>query len=78
MKIIGLLRNLSEVRKKSPAAIDAAGKGLERKPGFGRYGPIGRNLVTKKSIGSALVNIPPHPVGKKALMKGVPAQPYKP
>jgi hypothetical protein len=73
MKIIGLLRDLSEARKQSKAAKVASGQGLERKAGWGNYGPTGTNLITKRSMQGQLVNVPPHPVGKKSLLKGVPA-----
>lgn len=59
--------------KKSQAAQDAEKLGLERKPGFGNYGPKGQDVVTHRSVQGKLVGVKDEPV--KATTQ---AQPEKP
>lgn len=72
MKIVGLLRDLSEVRRKSLPSKMAAGRGLEKKPGWGAYGPKGTNIVTHRVRNGVLQQVPLHQTGHKPLLKGRP------
>ena len=70
-----ILKGIAEQRKVSMTSRIAKGKGLQRKPGFGNYGPKGSNLITTRSAQGQLKNVPLHPIGTPSIMKGVYALP---
>lgn len=55
-RLLELVREIinEELELESQASDDAKRQGLERKPGFGNYGPPGKDLVTHVSRGGKL------------------------
>lgn len=62
-----ILQGILQERRMTAAAHQANSVGLEKKPGFGNWGPVGRNLVTRRTIKGHLKSVTPHRIGKKAL-----------
>lgn len=72
-----VLRNIKEERQQTTSAKYAEARGLEKKPGFGNYGPKGTNIITHRSMGGKLKRVHLHRLGKKPLMTGKPVPPLQ-
>lgn len=66
---------------KNPTANSAEAMALEKKPGFGNYGPAGQNLITHRSMKRknpfSINPVTPHRIGQKPAVKS-PIKPVKP
>lgn len=67
-----LLTQIVEDRKKNLRGILALKTGLERKPGYGNYGPPAQPYVTHRSIKGNLKPVIPHRLGQDAKLTGMP------
>lgn len=70
-----VLKGIKEERQQSMSAQLAHARGLEKKPGFGNYGPKGSSIITHRSMGGKLKRVHLHRLGKKPLMTGKPVPP---
>ena len=59
----------------TPTANSAEAMALEKKPGFGNWGPKGQNLITHRTIkrknSRTVLPVTPHRIGQKPVVKGV-------
>jgi hypothetical protein len=77
--MISLRELLSQVikRKKleSPTANSAQQMGLEKKPGFGNWGPEGEPFITHRTLSrrntSTVLPVTPHRIGQKSVLKSL-------
>jgi len=67
-----LLQQIIEDRTTSPQGILAKRSGLQRKKGFGNYGPAGQPYITHRSLRGQLKPVTPHRIGQKAPFSGKP------
>lgn len=56
----------------TPTSNSAEAMGLEKKPGFGAWGPAGQNLVTHRTLRkknrSSVLPVVPHRIGQKPVV----------
>lgn len=67
-----ILTQIVEDRKKNLQGILALRTGLEKKPGFGNYGPPTSPYITHRSIRRNLKPVIPHRIGQPAKLTGLP------
>lgn len=67
-----ILQQIIEDRTKSQSGILAVRTGLERKKGFGNYGPAGQPYITHRSLRGQFKPVSPHRIGQKAQLTGKP------
>ena len=72
-----VLRQIKEDRKQTMSAKYAEGRGLEKKPGYGNYGPLGSSIITHRTMKGKLKRVHLHRLGKKPLMVGKPMPPLQ-
>lgn len=78
MMVRKILAKIAEERKQAMTAKMAKGKGLERKGGYGNYGPVGQDIVTHRAMDGEIKNVPLHQVGYEPMMRGEPMPPLQP
>ena len=67
-----LLTQLIEGRKKNMQGILAMRTGVEKKPGFGNYGPASGPYITHRSLRGNLKPVIPHRIGQEPKLTGLP------
>jgi hypothetical protein len=74
--IMTLRELLEKITEQRLTGILAKKSGLQRKPGYGNYGPTGP-YITHRSIKGRLKPVVPHRIGKDPIYKGQPNTPTR-
>jgi hypothetical protein len=68
-----LMQVIRKKKLESPTANSAQQMGLEKKPGFGNWGPRGEPFITHRTLTrkntSTVLPVTPHRIGQKSVLK---------